>query len=117
MVCVSELVGLRPVGEELTKMGGRMMAVCVDPPEKSREVVTKRKLNFPILSDADGKTLDAYGLRHVGMGPGKSDVAMPAMVLVGRDGSILWRRKSVRVQDRPAPEDILEAVRAAIEKS
>lgn len=97
-------------------MGGRVLAISVDPPKDSLGVVKKAKLEFPILSDADGKTLDDYGLRHVGMGPGKTDVAMPALVLVGQDGSILWRRKSVRVQDRPSPEEVLEAVRAAVGK-
>ncbi|MBE7507730.1 MAG: redoxin domain-containing protein [Planctomycetia bacterium] len=113
---MSELVGLHPVVDELKELGGRVLAISVDPPKDSLGVVKKAKLEFPILSDETRETLEAYGLVHAGMGPGKSDIAMPAMVLVGQDGSILWRRKSVRVQDRPAPEEVLEAVRAAVGK-
>ena len=94
-----------------------MMAVCTDPPERSKTVVEKRNLNFPVLSDPDGDTIRAYGLLHEGAGPEGSDVAIPAHVLVGQDGKILWRRKSQRVQDRLAPEQIIESVRAAIGSS
>ena len=89
-----------------------MMAVSVDTPDQSRRVVTARGLNFPILADTDRKIITQYGLVHKGGGPGGSDVAIPAHVLIDRDGTIAWRRASRRVQDRPDPETDLTAIRA-----
>lgn len=108
---MTELVGLRAVNEELQRRGGRVLAVSVDPPSRSREVVQNRKLGFSILADESGDTLRKYGLLHEGGGPGKKDVALPAHVLVARDRQILWKRQSARVQDRPNPEDLEALVR------
>lgn len=101
----------------MKKLGGRLMAVCTDPPKKSMEVVRKRKLNFPVLSDPDGEVLRAYGLLHEGGGLEGSNVAIPAQILIGKSGEILWRRKSERIQDRLAPDDVIEAIRTAVGSS
>lgn len=117
MACVSELVGLRSVADEMQKLGGSLVAICTDPPDESAKVVKKASLSFSILSDEDAKTIRAFGLLHAGAGPGHTDIAVPAQVLVGKDGTILWRRRSVRVQDRPAPQEVIDAVHAALSPS
>lgn len=91
-------------------MGGRLLAISTDPPEKSREVVERRKLNFSVLSDPDAMILKAYGLAHEGGGPRGATIAMPAIVLINPQGEIVWRRKAQLIQDRPASEEVLDAV-------
>ncbi len=95
----------------MQRRSGRLLAVSVDPPAKSREIVQRRKLGFSILADESGEMIRAYGLLHEGGGPGKHDVAIPAHVLIGRHGKILWTRVSQRVQDRPSPQEILAVIR------
>lgn len=95
----------------MSRIGGRMMAVSVDTPEQSRRVVESRKLPFPILADTQRQVVQAYGLIHKGAGPKGSDVAIPAHVLIDRDGRIAWRHAAKRIQDRPAPSDDLNAIK------
>ncbi len=109
---MTELVGLREVNEELTRRGGRILAISTDPPEKSREVVQKRAIGFHIVADESRAVLSAFGLVHKGIGPGGADVARPAMMLLDKGGRIAWRRAAKRVQDRPPPAEVISAVRS-----
>ena len=52
--------------DEIAGLGAEVLAVCVDSPEQNLQVVENAGLAFSILSDADGKMMDAYGLRHAG---------------------------------------------------
>lgn len=93
-------------------MGGKLLAVSADPPQQSAKVVQKHRLNFAILSDSDLRVMRAFGVVHSGGGPKGEDIAIPSHFLIGRDGRIVWRFISSRVQDRVDPSDLLSAVRA-----
>ena len=97
--------------DELTRQGGRLLAISVDPVEKCRKLVESLALPFAVLSDEKRETVRAYGLVHPGGGPGGSDIAIPALLLVGEDAGIRWRHVSARAQDRMDPEAVLEFVR------
>ena len=88
-----------------------MLAISVDPPEKAKEVVDRNKLAFPVLCDTDREVIRMYGLVHKEGGLDDSDIAIPAHVLMDREGRIWWRSLSRRVQDRLHPADVLRAVR------
>jgi peroxiredoxin len=90
---------------ELEKKGAKICAICVDSVEKSKAVVQKKSLGFPILSDPTGETIRAWGVWHE-----SHRIALPAVFVVGRDGKIAWRRVSESVDDRPPEDDVLEAV-------
>ena len=109
-MCLSELVELGPVAAELKRRGGQLLAISVDPPEESRRVVEGRKLPFRILSDSDRKVIQSYGLVHARGGVHGEDIAIPAQILIGRDGKIVNRHISARVQDRLDPDSALETV-------
>lgn len=98
----------------MQRRGGRLLAVSVDPPARSRQVVERFKLPFPILSDESREVIRTYGLVHKGGGPDGSDIAVPTLMLVGADGRILWERSAPNVMDRMAPADVLAAARAAL---
>jgi len=108
---VSELVGLQEIHDQIDRAGVRLIALSVDQPEQSRGVVEGRGLSFPILADVDRTVTAAYGLLHKGGGPGGSDIAIPAHLLIDRDGGIVWRHVARRIQDRPDPQQDLDAVR------
>lgn len=108
---MAELRGLGAINDGLQQAGVRVLAVSVDTPAESARVVKRNELPFPILSDAEHRVIRDYGLVHRGGGPGGGDIAIPAHVLVDHDGTILWRRISHRIQDRPSPDEVLAAVK------
>ncbi len=87
-----------------------MLAVSVDTPAQSAEVVRKNKLPFAILADVDRQMLRRFGLLHERGGPSGEDIALPAHLLIDRDGHIRWRWLSRSVQDRPSPEVLRQQI-------
>ncbi len=87
-----------------------MLVISVDPRDISAGLATKQKLPFPILSDTDGKLIDAYHVRHKGGAPDGGDIALPAQFLIERGGVIRWRFLQQHVADRASPADVLAQV-------
>lgn len=95
----------------MERIGGRVLAISTDAPADSARVVQRNRLGFSILSDKDGTAMEAYGVKHAGGGPDGSDIAIPSYFLINRDGVIVWRRVSQRVQDRPSPDEAIAEIR------
>ncbi len=82
------------------------MAISVDPPEAAAALVEKLALPFPVLSDPGGRgAIQPYGTWNDPEG-----IAFPAVVLVGPDSEQAFRRDSRDPADRPAEDELLEAV-------
>ena len=86
--------------------------MVVDSPATNAELTRDAGLSYPILSDADLRTIDAYGLRHAGAGPEGHDIAHPASILIDRDGIVRWTFVTQNVRVRPTPDMILAAIDA-----
>lgn len=110
---MSELRGLGAIHRQLAGAGVQLVAVWVDPPEKSRQAIAQHDLPFSILSDTEAKVIRQYGLLHADGSPFGGDIAVPAQVLIDQDGAIIWRRMANRITDRPDPEQVLAAARSA----
>ncbi len=82
----------------------RVMAISVDPTEKSRALAADKKLEFPLLSDPDLATIRAYGVADESNG-----IAWPSEFLVDQDGRIRWRATAQAVSTRPSAADVLRA--------
>jgi peroxiredoxin len=93
-----------------------VLAISVDPPDKSRAVVDKHKLGFPILADTEHTVITAYGVVHEGGGPRGTDIALPANFLIDRAGRIVWQHVSDMVQDRPDPAEVMQEVERLLSK-
>jgi len=107
-----ELRGLAEVNDELQRRQGRLLAISVDSPKQSLAVVREQHLEFSILSDGDGEVIRDYGILHQGGGPHNTDVAVPAMFLIDRNGKLIWSHKAKRITDRANPRDVLEVIQA-----
>jgi peroxiredoxin len=79
----------------------------------NRRVVEKLGLDFPILSDADGDVTAAFGLLHSGGGIGGTDIARPAILLIGPDGVVRWRELTSNWRVRVRPDALLAAIKEA----
>ncbi len=100
--------------ESLTELGVQPVAISVDAPRHSMQVVTRTLLPFDILGDLDRGLISDLDLVHKGAGPGGSDIAVPSIILANADRRILWQHRSTRSQDRLSPENVLDGVRGTI---
>jgi peroxiredoxin len=81
--------------------------------DDNRRLVEGLGLGFPVLSDSSRATIAAYGLVHRGAGPGGADIARPATLLVGRDGTVRWRHLTENWRVRISPDAVLDAISEA----
>ena len=109
---MTELQGLQLHLGALRERGCAVAGVVVDSPETNAELVRDADLHYPILSDPDLRTIDAYALRHKAAGPDGSDIADSASVLVDGAGVVRWTFVTRNFRVRPTPADVLAAVDA-----
>ncbi len=80
-----------------------------DSVELQAKFKVKHKLNFPLLSDPDFKTIEAYQARRMKSFLGKSFLGILRMTyLIGPDGTIRRAWSNVRAQGHAA--EVLEAL-------
>ncbi len=60
--CNKQLADLRTLQPDMTKFGYQMIAVSTDAPEGLRATMEKNELTYTLLSDADVKAAQAFGL-------------------------------------------------------
>ena len=76
-----------------------MLGCSADTPETMAKFRAKHKINFPLVSDADFKTIEAYGARRMKNFLGKSFMGIVrSSVLVGPDSKVLkvWDKASAK---------------------
>ena len=81
-----------------------MLAVSVDDAEKSRALVEKLKLDFPLGLDPERALIKAFGVYDPA-----NDIAWPALYLLGADGRVRWRSLAETYTVRPSWQVVLEA--------
>ena len=110
--CTIEAEAFRDALPALTKLGAKVFGVSKDSLASHGKFRDKFKLNFPLLTDADGAMLTAYGAWGEKVMYGKAMLGIiRSTVLIGADGRVLahWPKVSVKGH----AEAVLEAVRAA----
>jgi len=97
----------------------KLYAISVDPPEVSKDFAKKiaadgkGEVPFPLLSDPEHKTIDAYGLRDPAYAGQKVyGIPHPAVYVIDKTGKVVWAKIESDYRKRPANDEI----RAAIEK-
>lgn len=88
--------------EKFKAAGADILAISVDPPEKSRDFANKLKVPFPVLSDVDHKTIDAYGVLNP-----QRPIAKPAVFIVDKKGIVRWSYIGESPPDRPLNDTLL----------
>jgi peroxiredoxin Q/BCP len=82
--CTKEACGFRDRLGELQKDNVEVLGVSFDSAESHKKFIADYKLNFRLLSDPDGKIVDAYGVQVVGR-----KMARRVSFLIGLDGKIV----------------------------
>jgi peroxiredoxin len=102
------LAEFRDLSEDFRSLGVHIAALAVDSPEQSDRVRRQYELPFPILCDTQKEVVRAWGLFNA---EEKGGIAVPAVVLLGRDRRI--RLIVVEgIANRVRAADLLEFLRA-----
>ena len=84
----------------------------MDPHDKALFLRDKLKdkpgFNFPLLSDADHRVIDRYGLLN---DKSRRPIPHPATYVIDRKGVIQWKFIEVDYKIRPSNEDVLTQVK------
>lgn len=84
-----------------------LAGISVDPIENNRAMVEKLLLPFPLLSDPEGRVIKEWGIWNEGEG----GIAIPSIFAIRRDGAIAWRYVGHDYADRPADDELFNALR------
>ncbi|MET4082648.1 peroxiredoxin [Pedobacter sp. UYP30] len=74
--CSKQLAGLQEIQKDLTDMGYQVIAVSTDSPENLTKTMTKEKLSYTLLSDADLSASKKFGIAY--KSPANYDSFLPA---------------------------------------
>lgn len=113
--CVRQLADLRGLitpGENV-----ELIAVSIDPPEKSKELAAKigrdgkGEVGFTLLSDPGHKTIDAYGLYDPAYaGQDFDGIPHPAVYVLDKNRKVVWAKVESDYKKRPTNEEIRAAL-------
>lgn len=59
--CTVEACSLRDANDEIIALGAEVVGISKDDQDSHRKFKAKHKLNFTLLSDPSGQTIEAYG--------------------------------------------------------
>lgn len=84
------------------------MAISVDTPETSRNLMQQQGYTFTFLSDPSAEAIRRFDLLHAGQGEGGHDIARPAEFLLDSTGTVRWVHLTENYFVRARPEEVLE---------
>ena len=91
--------------------GIRPVAISIDSPEVSRDLVQKAGYTFPVLSDPDTTAIKSYDVVHAHAGENGRDIARPAEFLIDSSGTVRWINLTENYSVRARPQQILDAAK------
>ena len=94
--------------EQLKAQGIRPVAISVDSPETSRNLMQQQGYTFTFLSDPNTEAIRRYDLVHAGQGEGGHDIARPAELLLDSSGTVRWVHLTENYFVRARAEEVVE---------
>ena len=95
----------------------KLYAISIDPPDVSRGFAEKiasdgkGRVSFPLLSDPEHKTIDAYGLRDPAYKDQKvHGIPHPAVYVINKEGRVTWAKVESNYRERPTNQKIRAAI-------
>ena len=123
--CNIELGALQETWPAIQATGAQLVSISPQSLANGRKAKRDKKVDFPMLSDPDGKVADAFGLRFrlpddlialyrsfgvdlplINEDPSWT-LPMPARFVIGQDGIIVYAEVSPDYTRRPDPADLL----------
>jgi peroxiredoxin len=97
--------------DKFNEAGIRPVAISVDTPQESRDLMQKAGYSFPFLSDQNTEAIRRYDLVHKGAGITGNDIARPAEFLIDSSGTVRWVNLTENYWIRARPEQVLEVAK------
>jgi len=109
--CVRQLAELRSLREEGDKF--KLLAISPDLANRARETRDKiakdgkGDLTFPLLSDADSKTINAFGIYDPAYAnQGVDGIPHPAIYILDKDRKVIWAKVESDYKKRPTNAEL-----------
>lgn len=115
--CQLQTVQLSESLPEIQATGGQVVVVCYDAPEKVKRFVRRRKINVPVLSDADSKTIDAYAMRALSGTGNQTGSAQHGAFVIDRSGIVRSKPYLTSFEGRTAVDALENALKEAGNKT
>lgn len=130
--CNLQLGQLQEIEKPLLEMGYQIVAISADKPEKLKESIQKKKINYVLLSDNTMKAAQVFGIAfHVddatvekykkfgldieeASGEKHHNLPVPAAFVLKTDGTIVFSYVNPDYKVRVEPEVLLAAAKAAL---
>lgn len=98
--CTTQSICVRDATTELAKSGVAVLGISPDEPDKQKRFDEKHSLGFPLLSDPDHATAQAYGAWGTKSMYGKTyEGILRSSFLIDEDGKVLQAFYKVKPQD------------------
>ena len=95
----------------MSELGVRPVAISVDTPEESRQLIQQVGYTFPFLSDQKLDAIRKFDLVHAGAGANGQDIARPGEFLIDSSGVVRWVNLTSNYMVRARAEQIIEEAR------
>lgn len=113
MFCKLQMAQLQRILKEIDTAGGQVVGISYDSVEKLKPYANRSRITFPLLSDADSRTIDAYDIRYPEAPPEKGGFARHATFVLDQKGIIRAKLFQLSFQERPAVENLINALKEA----
>jgi peroxiredoxin len=110
-VCTKELCAFRDSMSRFNELNSQVVGISVDSPYANKAFAAKNDLQFPLLSDFNRSTIQAYGIVHDGFGGLTGYTASKRSVFVlDKNGVVRFAWVSDDPGVEPNYEDVTKAV-------
>ena len=107
-VCTAQLCSVRDHWSEYQATGAEVVGISTDSVESHKGFAEKNELPLRLLSDPDRKVSTAYNMKS--WLPGRS---ARGVVVIDKEGKIVYHKAQSLSLFRPADEDVLAAINSA----
>jgi peroxiredoxin len=107
-VCTKQMCSVRDHWSEYQATGAEVVGISTDTVESHDKFAEKHSLPLRLLSDPDGKVSAEYGMKS--WLPGRS---ARGVVVIDKNGKVVYSKAQPVSLFRPADEDVLAAIKLA----
>ncbi len=106
--CTAQACHFRDLAAEFAAVGAQRVGISTDPVEAQQTFVQGSRLDYPLLSDADGRVAEQFGVRRKWL---KAAPVKRATFVIGTDRTVVAAFKNERSMTTHA-DQALEALNA-----
>jgi peroxiredoxin Q/BCP len=106
------LVQLQSDIKSIEKAGVQVVGISYDSPAVLKSFSDRKKITFPLLSDPDSKTIDAYHIRNTAARGKAEGVPQPGTFIIDQEGVIRAKLFLEGYRDRHTTDALVEKAKA-----